>query len=443
MKEKQKTIHFVSLGCAKNRVDTEVMAGIAVRSGLEIVSAPEDADFLVVNTCAFIEKAREESVAVLLEMAEVVKSRGGVFIAAGCMAQRYADAIAKEMPELDFVVGTGNLEALADIIAGKAARLQVTPGAGHFLQARDTPRFVEPSSAAAYIKVADGCNRKCAFCAIPAIRGGAKSRSVETIVAEVQSLSRAGVKEINLVAQDTAAYGRDLDDGGDLPTLLGRLHEETDIPWIRVLYLYPDEVSDTLLRTMASLDRVAPYVDMPIQHASDAMLKTMRRGHGADLLKRRVERIRRLLPNAFLRTAVLVGHPGETPADFEALLAFIEWAKFDHLGAFRFSPEEGTRAFQLTGTVPPRDAYNRFRKVMAVQRKIGRKRKKALVGETLPVLVEGFADDDGYVRVGRHIGQAPEVDGLTYIVSSDAPPKSIVECRVVEAGDYDIVVEPV
>ena len=443
MKATQRTIHFVSLGCAKNRVDTEVMAGIAVENGLQIVSAPEEADLLVVNTCAFIERAREESVAVLLDMARIGKARGGIFIAAGCMAQRYAQSLAEEMPELDYLIGTGDVATLSDIIAGTAERCSVGREASHYLQGRDTPRFIEPTAASAYIKIGDGCTRKCAFCAIPSIRGKARSRSIGDIVEEAGRLVDAGIREINLVAQDTTAYGRDLGDDTDLVQLLTVLNDETDVPWIRVLYLYPDGVSDRLLRAMASLERVVPYLDMPIQHASDPVLKLMRRGHRGELLERRVTRIRKLLPNAFLRTAVLVGHPGETDDDFRALLDFVEWARFDHLGAFRYSPEEGTHAAALSPLVPGNVSYNRYRKIMSVQRKLSKKRKKSLVGETLPVLIEGMADDDGYVRVGRHVGQAPEVDGVTYIVSSEAPPKTIITGRVIQVGDFDLVVTPV
>jgi ribosomal protein S12 methylthiotransferase len=443
MKRRPKTIHFVSLGCAKNRVDTEVMAGIAVKTGLKIVASPTDADVLVVNTCAFIEKAREESIEVLLEMAETVKAREGVFVAAGCMAQRYAEALAEEMPELDHIIGAGNIEALRDIIAGTADRITVNDGAAHFLQGRDTPRFIEPTTAAAYVKIADGCARKCAFCAIPAIRGKAKSRPIPLIVEEVQALAARGIREVNLVAQDTSAYGRDRGDGSDLTGLLQAISTDTNIDWIRLLYLYPDAVSPGLIDAVATLDKVVPYFDIPIQHASDHMLKHMRRGHGQTHLARLVTRIRKTIPEAFLRTAVLVGHPGETEGDFEALLSFMTWARFDHMGAFRYSPEEGTAAFALGETVSKKTSYNRFRKLMALQRRIGRTEKKRLIGKQLPILIEDFADDTGYVRVGRHLGQAPEVDGVTYVVSSDAPLKSIQACRITEVGDFDLVATPI
>ena len=438
-----KTIHFVALGCAKNRVDTEVMAGLAIREGLRLVPAPEDADILVVNTCAFIESAKTESIEVLLEMAGKTKARGGILVAAGCMAQRYADNLADEMPEIDYIVGTGNVESLIEIVAGRAERITVRKEPDHFLQGSKTPRFVEPSAASAYVKIADGCNRQCAFCAIPGIRGRAHSREIGVIVEEVQRLVAQGIQEINLVAQDTSAYGRDLKDGTDLVGLLEALGADTDAAWIRLLYLYPDAVGDPLIETIARLEQVVPYVDMPIQHAADPMLTRMRRGHKSKLLRERITRIRQTLPNVFLRTAILVGHPGETTNDFDTLCRFVEWAKFDHLGVFRYSPEEGTAAFSFDGVVSKRDSYNRHRRMMALQRRIAKERKKRLIGRKLPVLIEDFADEDGYVRVGRHIGQAPEVDGLTYVVSSDAPPKAIIECEVTEAGDFDLVAAPV
>lgn len=439
MSPKQRTVHFVSLGCAKNRVDTEVMAGIAVSEGAKIVADPEDADVIVVNTCAFIEKAREESVEVMLDMARFARE-GKILAAAGCMAQRYGESLATELPELHHLIGTDNLDALREILRGSKQRVFVG-ASGHYLQQKDTPRFMEPGAFSAYVKIADGCNRKCAFCAIPAIRGKARSRSIEDIAAECTKLAEAGIQELNLVAQDTGAYGRDRDDGAGLNDLLSALNDISKIRWIRLLYLYPDAVDDTLLKTMASLDKVVPYLDIPIQHASADMLKIMRRGHGPSALLGLVLRIRKHLPDAFLRTAVLVGHPGEKDSDFEQLLHFMQEARFHHLGAFRYSPEEGTASFGAAFPVSARDSYNRYRKLMALQRRIGKTRNRELLGQIVEVLVEGAADDAGYVRVGRHAGQAPEVDGVTYLVSSSAGPGNIVRAKVVQAGDFDLVAE--
>jgi ribosomal protein S12 methylthiotransferase len=438
-----RTIHFISLGCPKNRVDSEVMAGIAAAAGLEIVAEPEDADIIVVNTCAFVEGAREESVDALLEMARHrVSGRARLLVAAGCLSQRYAEELAAEMPELDHLIGTEHPERLDEVISGTAPRLIVGAPA-HFLQGADTPRFLEPGTPSAYVKIGDGCSRRCAFCAIPGIRGRARSRSIPSVVAEARSLAERGVRELNLVSQDTSAYGRDLEDGTDLVALVRALGGVDGIAWIRLLYLYPDAVSARLLEEVARSEKVVPYLDVPIQHASGPMLRRMRRGHGPARLEGLIERIRRIVPGAFLRTAVLVGHPGESDADFAALLDFLERARFDHLGAFRYSDEEGTAAHGTGPAVSRRDSYGRWRKVMALGRRESRRRNRALKGTALEVLVEGFADQEGYVLVGRHPGQAPEVDGVTYVASSEARPGEIVRVRVTRGGDFDLVAEPI
>jgi ribosomal protein S12 methylthiotransferase len=266
---------------------------------------------------------------------------------------------------------------------------------------------------------------------------------VDEIADEVRDLARAGVREINLVSQDTSAYGRDLARRADLAILARELDRIDDVEWIRLLYLYPDGVSDDLLEAIRDGDRLLPYLDVPIQHATTAMLRWMKRGHGNATLRHFVERIKRVLGDPVLRTAVLVGHPGETNADFEELVAFVEWARFDHLGAFRYSDEEGTPAFGTGPTVSPRDSYNRLRRVMAVQRRISRERNRRLRGRLLTVLVEGSADEQGYVLKGRWYGQAPEVDGCTYLVSCQASPGDLVPARVMRTGDYDIVAEPI
>ncbi len=438
MNSRPRAIHFVSLGCAKNRVDSEVMAGIAENLGVAVVTDPEQADILVVNTCSFIESAREESIEVLLEMGRIAKEGNRRLIAAGCMAQQSSSELSAEMPEIDHLIGTANLEAFADLLVGKEVPFP-SAGGGHFLQKGDTPRFIAPNTFSTYVKIADGCNRKCAFCAIPSIRGRAHSRPLEEIVAEATRLAKRGVRELNLVAQDTGAYGRDLPERPDLIQLVRRLDEIPGLSWIRLLYLYPDSVSNDLLEAIRGARRVVPYFDVPIQHASSRMLRRMRRGHGKGALKDVISRIREQLPHAFLRTTVLVGHPGETADDVNELLELMEWARFDHLGVFRYSDEAGTASHGAEDPVSARDSYNRFRKVMAVQRKVSIARQRTLMGQTLEVLVEDAADDEGYVLSGRHAGQAPEIDGVTYLVSTAAAPGEIIRARVVETGDYDIV----
>lgn len=438
-----RTICFISLGCAKNRVDTEVMAGIAIEQGLRLVAHPSDADIVVVNTCGFIQSAKEESIETLLELGRYKREgRLQYLVAAGCLSQRYGEELARDMPELSHVLGTSYPDWIGRIINGTASRLEVG-AAGHFLQDKNTPRFIQGKSSCSYVKIADGCSRRCAFCAIPLIRGKAKSRAVDDIRREVEKIAASDIKEVCLVAQDSSAYGRDIDDGTNLITLLTTLNAASGIAWIRLLYLYPDPVIHQLLDALPDLPKVVPYLDIPIQHASDAMLKMMRRGHRASTLRRLMKRIREQTPEVFLRTTVLVGHPAENESDFEALVEFLHEFEFDHIGAFRYSPEEGTRSYSSRPLVPPGVSYRRYRKVMALGRRISKRRNRALKGELLDVLIEGFADSDRFVLVGRHQGQAPEVDGVTYVVSSTALPGDLIRARVTKTDAFDLVVEPI
>ncbi len=443
MNKKSRTIHFLSLGCPKNRVDTEVLAGIAALEGYSLVSDSSDADVIVVNTCGFIAEAREESVNALLAMGRHrTDGRCQKLVAAGCLSQRYAIEVAREMPEIDCVLGTTAGEQFEEVLHTRGRVIEVS-APGHFLQGPNTPRFVESGAPSAYVKVADGCSRKCAFCAIPSIRGRARSRPIAQIVGEAEELVKAGVVEINLVSQDTSAYGADLSDGSDIVSLVRALDRVEGLRWVRVHYLYPDGVPNELLHAMGDLEKLVPYLDIPIQHAASKMLKRMRRGHGPRTLTSLIERARRIVPGIFLRTTVLVGHPGETAGDFEELLDFVKWAGFDHLGVFRYSDEEGTPSFKKGPVVSRRDSYNRFRKVMKVQRVIARENSLRMIGKIVRVLVEDSADEIGYVLEGRHQGQAPEVDGKTYLVSSDARVGDMVDARVVSHRDHDLVAEPI
>lgn len=443
MSRRSHTIHFLSLGCPKNRVDTEVLAGIAALEGYSLVSDPSDADVIVVNTCGFIADAREESVNALLAMGRHrTDGRCKKLVATGCLSQRYAIEVAREMPEIDCVLGTTAGEQFEEVLHTSERLIEVS-APGHFLQGPDTPRFLESGALSAYVKVADGCSRKCAFCAIPSIRGKVRSRPIAQIVGEAVRLAKAGVVEINLVSQDTSAYGTDLSDGADIVSLVRALDRVEGLQWIRIHYLYPDRVSDELLHAMGDLEKLVPYLDIPVQHASSKMLKRMRRGHGPRTLTSLIERARRIVPDIFLRTTVLVGHPGETESDFVKLLDFVKWAGFDHLGVFRYSDEEGTPSYKKGPVVSRRDSYNRFRKVMKVQRKIARENNRRMMGKIVRVLVEGPADEHGYVLEGRHRGQAPEVDGKTYLVSSDARVGDMVDVRVVDHRDHDLVAEPI
>ena len=441
-KSSLETIYFVSLGCPKNRVDSEVMAGVALEGGLALVGEPDKADVIVVNTCGFIGDAKEESINTLLEMAQYKNSgRCSMLIAAGCLCQLYSDDLADALPELDKIIGTDRPDQLMKFLTSNANRIEVG-SPGHFLQHPKTPRFLNPDAASAYVKISDGCSRKCAFCIIPQIRGAASSRPVKDIVAEVKKMTSVGVREINLVAQDTSAYGRDLNNKTDLVTLIRELDKVDGLCWMRLLYLYPDTIPDEIFYAMRDLKTLVPYLDMPIQHSSPTMLKHMHRGHGTSVLKDLIDRARSIVPGIFLRTTALVGFPGETQKDVDHLVEFIKQAKFNHLGVFRYSDVEGTFSYKKEPQVSKRDSYNRWRKIMATQRKIAAKNARDMIGQTVEVLVESTADDQGFVLQGRHSGQAPEIDGVTYLVSCTASPGDIVAARIIDSKIHDLVAEP-
>jgi ribosomal protein S12 methylthiotransferase len=437
------TFHIVSLGCPKNTVDAEVMLGHASARGLRPVEDPADADILVVNTCGFIEPAKKESIDTIFSLAQHKTSgRCQRLVVTGCLTQRYANDIADQIPEIDFLVGTGDVLHVADAMEGKGTRIHVGPAQG-FLSTASTPRMLSRASASAYVKIAEGCDRHCAFCVIPKIKGPHRSRSIDDIVKEAEQLVDQGVIELNLVSQDTLVYGRDLEKSSTLPALVRRLADVKGLHWVRLLYLYPDELDDALIDLLANHPNVVPYVDMPMQHASSAVLKRMRRGHGERRLRRIVERLRKGVPNLSLRSAFIVGFPGETDEEFEELLSFLTWARFDHVGVFRYSDEEDTTAVGLSRKVGASTSYNRFRKLMAAQRKISRANNRRRKGQRVQVLVEGPSAEHAWVLSGRHAGQAPEIDGQVLFTESDVAPGQIWWADVKEAMDYDLVVRTV
>ncbi len=432
------TFHLVGLGCPKNTADAEVMLGHAHARGLQPVQDPAAADVIVVHTCGFIEPAKQESIDAIFQMARY-KSDGRCvrLVVSGCLVQRYAKELGDEIPEIDFLVGTGDVLGVADAIEGRGERWKVGPAQG-FLADATTPRMRSSSSPSAYVKIAEGCDRKCAFCVIPRIKGKHRSRPIGDVVDEAKKLVDDGVVEINLVSQDTLSFGRDRQTS--LAALVRNVADHSGAPWVRLLYLYPDELDDALLDLLAHHERVVPYVDMPMQHASATILSRMRRGHGPRRLRRIVERVRSRVPNAALRTAFIVGFPGETEEDFDQLVSFVQWARFDHLGVFRYSDEEDTVARSLDGKVPRRSSYNRWRRLMAAQRKIAREHNRAWQGQRLQVLVEGPSEQHAWVLAGRHAGQAPEVDGGVYFTESDVRPGELWWARVEQSTDYDLVV---
>jgi ribosomal protein S12 methylthiotransferase len=437
------TIHFVSLGCPKNRVDTEVMLGVAQNAGCALEPDPARADYIVVNTCGFIGPAKEESIDTILALGRM-KDEGACqkLVVAGCLSQRYPTALAEELPEVDHFLGAGDMLRLGEVLRGEGARMMVGHPAAYTLRASD-PRVLSQGRHSAYVKIAEGCNRSCAFCAIPAIRGRQRSRPVEDLVREVQSLVAQGVLEVNLVSQDTIAYGRDLSPRATLAALVRSLADVPGLRWLRLHYLYPEALTDELVEVLAGHPTVVKYVDMPLQHASDRMLRRMKRGHGGQRLRRVVETVREKIPGVTFRTAFIVGHPGEGPEDFQELCDFVTWARFDRVGVFRYSDEDGTASEGQSDKVSRRESHARHRRLMALQRPLARSRSRALLGARLEVLVDGASDQHEYVLQGRHAGQAPEIDGVVYLSGAEVAPGTMTLVDVTQAVDYDLVGEVV
>ena len=434
-------IHFVSLGCVKNRVDTEVMLGVAAAGGWRLVEEPDEAEVIVVNTCGFIGEAKKESIDTICELAEYKKVGAcKKLVVAGCLSQRYPSELAARMPEVDHFLGSSDMMKLAGVLSGDAERVLVGNPADWLARASD-PRVVTQSRASAWLKIAEGCNRTCAFCVIPQIRGDQRSRTADDVVAEAERLVDGGAIELNLVSQDTVSYGRDLPKEGRvaLAELVRRVADIPGVRWVRLFYLYPETIDEALIELLAHHPRVVPYVDMPLQHAADAMLARMRRGHGQGRQRRVVERLRGAIPDLTFRTAFIVGHPGETQAEFDELCAFVDWARFEHAVVFRYSDEETCAARALPGKVAPLVSANRARKLMALQRRIAREKNRALIGRELDVLVEGPSEEHELVMKGRHPGQAPEIDGGVYLSEGEAHAGQIRRVRVAQASDWDLV----
>lgn len=437
-------IGFVSLGCPKNLVDTEVMMGDLVAHGHELTPSPDDADVIVVNTCSFIDPAKEESVNTILEMAEFKKTgKAQRLVVAGCLVERYRDDIRAMLPEVDAVLGTNELEKIVPLCEGLEPK---AAPAAPYLYHDLTPRVFTTPRHSAYVKVIEGCDHPCSFCVIPQYRGRFRSRRFESVVSEVTRMFAQGVREVNLIGQDTTSYGADLGMKDGLAQLLERL---AGIPtsqecWVRFLYAYPNRVSTRLLETIASHEKLCKYIDIPLQHASAAVLKRMKRGANGDIFLKLLERMRKTIPGVTIRTSMIVGFPGETEADFAELCQFIEEARVDRLGVFRYSDEDTAKSYHLDGKVDKRTMYHRQRRLMAIQRKISAKRHKRLLGETLPVLVEGPSAETELLWEGRTMGQAPEIDGVVYLNDfneTEVRPGQIRRVKITETHDYDLVGE--
>jgi ribosomal protein S12 methylthiotransferase len=448
-RSKQK-ISIVSLGCARNLVDSEVMAGFLQQSRYTMVQRPADADVVIVNTCGFIGAAKEESIDTIIEIGRL-KEEGNLkkLVVAGCLSQRYPDELARELPEVDLFIGTGEVPHVAEILREHEAntgRRQYV-GVPRYIYDHATPRVQSTPSYTAFVKVSEGCDHKCAFCIIPHLRGPHRSRSIESVVSEVSLLTERGVKEINLIAQDLTAYGRDRKDGTTLHGLLNEMAEIPDLVWIRLLYAYPNFLEKPLLDVIRDSDKICKYLDIPFQHISRSLLRRMRRGKSGSEVREAVKQLREAIPALTLRTSLIVGFPGETEADFEELLNFVEETKFDRLGIFKYSEEEGTAAAKFDGKVSEEEKENRWQELMEVQAEISRKKNEALIGSIERVMIDGTDRDSGKLA-GRTQAHAPEVDGFVYVEGCDAQrrgnsPRSgeLIDVKITGALDYDLISE--
>jgi ribosomal protein S12 methylthiotransferase len=487
------TVGFVSLGCPKNLVDSEVMMGLLDRAGARLTASPEDADILVVNTCSFIDTAKQESVSTILEMARHKTSgRAKKLIVAGCLVERYRDEIQKNIPEVDAIVGTGELESIleaaglnaaaapvvsspftilssthAKIRSGKESQSGTHKGrpegdarerSGRFLRDawagasstlptylydETTPRLLSTPRASAYIKIAEGCDHPCTFCVIPNLRGKFRSRRFESVVAEAEQLVARGVREITLIGQDTTCYGEDLGLRDGLATLLDTLARIPNLKWLRFLYAYPNRITGKLLETIAQHDNICKYLDLPLQHASPDVLKRMKRGAGADIFLKTLSKVRAAVPGIALRTSFIVGFPGESSSDFEVLEEFIGEARFDWLGVFNYSHEEGSAAYALDAQIPHRTIESRRRRLMKLQQSISRRAKKNWIGRELTILAEGPSAETPLLWEARTEFHAPEIDGKVFINDfgplDDLEPGRFYRAQITESHDYDLV----
>jgi ribosomal protein S12 methylthiotransferase len=484
--EPRTRIGFVSLGCPKNLVDSEVMMGLLDQAGAEITNRPETADILVVNTCSFIDKAKQESIDTILQMAELkVSGKARKLIVAGCLVERYRDEIRKNMPEVDAVVGTGELEAIlaaagletpapppgqpqlfSILPSGSVSTHSVAsraegdlresqgrfgretwegaqPALPQYLYDHTTPRLLATGKSSAYIKIAEGCDHPCSFCIIPNLRGKFRSRRFASVVTEAEQLVAQGVRELTLIGQDTTCYGEDLGMKDGLAQLLDSLARIPNLKWLRFLYAYPNKITGRLLDTIVQHEVICKYLDMPLQHASASVLKSMRRGGNADIFLKTIERVRATVPGVAVRSTFITGFPGETEADFAVLSDFVRAAKLDWLGVFSYSDEEGSGAIQLAHKVPARTIEARRRSLMRLQQSISRKSRASLVGRTFELLVEGASQETPLLWEGRTEHQAPEIDGKVYI-NDFGPfdrlnPGQFYQCEITESQDYDLV----
>lgn len=440
---------IVSLGCARNLVDSEVMAGLLQKSQYEMVQEPAEADIVLVNTCGFIEAAKTESIDAILEVARLKEERKiNKLVVAGCLSQRYSAELAKELPEVDLLIGTGEVPRIVEILREhEETRRRQYIGIPSYLYDHASPRLRTTPSYTAFVKVSEGCDHKCAFCIIPQLRGLHRSRSIDSVVMEATLLAKEGVKEINLIAQDLTAYGRDRRDGTTLYGLLRQMVEIPGLAWIRLLYAYPNFLDKALLDLIRESGNICKYIDIPFQHISPRILRRMRRGKSGSAVREAVTRLREAIPGMTLRTSLIVGFPGETDEEFAELLDFVEEMKFERLGVFKYSEEEGTPAAKMDGKLSEEEKERRWQEVMELQSGISQKKNRALIGAIQRVMIDGTGSDSGELA-GRTQAHAPEVDGLVFVKAYDlageaisAQPGDLIDVRITGALDYDLIGE--
>src|SRR5579871_1183789 len=474
--ERPQKVGFVSLGCPKNLVDSEVMMGLLAHAGAELTRRAEDADVIVVNTCSFIESAQQESVNTILEMAaHKTGGKAKKLVVAGCLVERFRDQIRRDIPEVDAVVGTGELENIlsaaglnpvpekasssspfviltsrpegdARAAQGRFSRESWEGAVGdlpNYLYDDATPRVLATPRHRAYIKIAEGCDHPCTFCIIPQLRGQFRSRRFESVIAEAEHLAGSGVREITLIGQDTTCYGEDFGLKDGLALLLEKLASIPELRWVRFLYAYPNKITRKLLETIAAHEKICSYMDVPLQHASASVLKRMKRGGGPDVFLRSITKMRKTVPGLTLRTSFIVGFPGETEKEFNELCDFVREAQFDWMGAFGYSDQDGAAAFALEKKLSPREIEGRRKQLMSIQQQISRKRKQKLVGKKFDLMLEGESEESELLLEGRTAMHAPEIDGKVFVndVPEDLDPKpgQFYRCEITESHDYDLV----
>jgi len=437
-----KKIGMVSLGCPKNTVDSEIVLGSLTDKGYSVTSNEGDADVIIVNTCGFIDKAKEESIDAILEMAEY-KRKGNCqkLVVMGCLSQRYKDELLKEIPEIDYLVGAGDFKSVAEMIESKNGIKKSKVREPVFDFNENTPRILTTPRYTAYVKIAEGCSNRCSFCIIPKIRGPFKSRNVDSIVREAEMLSDKGVKEINLISQDTTMFGTDIGLKNGLSVLLKKLVKIDGIRWIRLLYCYPTFLNDELIEIMKNEEKICKYIDLPLQHSHDDILKAMMRQEREGEIRDLIFRIRDAIPDIAIRTAFIVGFPGETERHFEHLLSFVKEMKFEHLGVFTYSPEEGTKAAEIPNHVLEDVKNKRKDTIMEIQKRLSLEKNKRFIGTTKDVLVEETTGSDEFLISGRMQTQAPEIDGVVYIEKSEVRAGDILPVKITKAMEYDLVGE--